>query len=378
MANTWFVPEATVLETESWKFPGAPGIKHKVGRWPHPNTNRVDARFILRTTTNLAHSAYRRLFAWDMRQTTDATNFPDFLRWGEWDLLVAVEGTISATSDTNVFGWVASIEIKEFTTLAVDGGPGVQMILRADHAISGHFNEHIYEFPEDSKQWFYDRDIASDFGGWVTENESVGFPYDTAISLDYAMSDCFRFPRPDLPDDTFAEFNDDDANIHFDAHTNLTGSRHKTEADIRINTIENIAFMGRTNNSTKYNLLTNLLFSWRSSLVVFTTPIPLGVWGRIRIEFNWSQPGTQWKIWWNDVLIGEDAVFGSFNNTFNCFGRRASTIEGDFDMKNFSLLGGTPAIPVEMWICELINDACDTGEKSLKGTTVAMTLPSCP
>ena len=374
----WFDPPATVPETLTWIFPGAPGAKHKVGQWPHPNTNRVDARFRLRTTIDLASTAYRRLFSWEMKDTTDAPAFPDWIEWGEWDLLVSVEGTIAATSDTNSFGWVASIEIKEFTTLPTAGVPGILLTLKAEHAASGHFRTHYFEFEEATNQWFYDRDIGSDFLGWAATDESANFPYATPLALDYAMSDCFLFPRIAPPPGGFADFNGIDAYIGFNDYTNVTNQRIELTFDVWLRDTGELALLGPLFSSSKYVMFRPGGIAWRSSAVVWSPDLPFGEWLSIRAEFNWQDPGTNWKVYSNDVLLGTNPIHGASGLRFNQLGRRGSIIQGNFQLKNLVLKDTDPAAPRIMWDCLLQVDACDTGEKTLKGTTFNMDLASCP
>jgi len=375
----WFVPKAGPVEAvNEWINRGGFLQKHKIGRWPHPNTNRTKSGFIMVTDRDLAHTAFKRLFCWNMIESTDEVNFPNWQNFGWLDLDVVSSSNVEGDSDTNIDGWVAHEEIKSFETLPVGGTPGVELRMELTHAASGHFIKRTYEFAEDTRQWFFDRDGNPDNEDPITEETSVDFPYGNSANFEWAMSDCFLFPRAAPAPLDFAVFNNTDASILFDAFTNSTGQRIQLEYDVRIRTGPTLVVLGRGVNTSRHTDLSIGSFVWRTSVVSLSPDLPLDEWGTIRAEFNWNDPGTNWKVYWNGVLRGSNAGAGASSLFFNTMGRRGSFYQGNFDLKNLTLQDTDPAAPRLLLSTELQVDACDIGEKSLKGTTENMTLSSCP
>lgn len=374
----WFDPLALDAETALWISPSGTGSKHIVGRWPHPNVLRTSADYIMDFTEDLSHVAYRRLFRAHFLDTTDAPSFPNHSRWGHWDVGIFQQGWMLATSDVNDMGWQMSIEIQQAEVLPVLNVPGVRVLMKCEHPASEHFVTQTWEYRRDTNSWRFDRDQAPDFLIWKTEDISVGFPYAKRCLFDYAMSDCYLFPRLAQAPLGKAEFNGVDAYIGFDDYTDIHTDRFMLEFDIYLYDLDEMALLGPLFSSSKYVRFKYDGMSWRSSLVLFSPTLPLNEWMTIRIEWNWDSPTSKWKVFKDDVLIGTNTTQGASGLRFNQMGRRGSIIQGVFDMRNLHWEDTDPAAPEVLWSCLLQDDACDTGPKLLKGTTFNMALPSCP
>lgn len=375
----WFVPKVFLPEaTSEWINRGGPGQKHKIGRWPHPNTNRTKSGFIMETDRDLAHTAFKRLFCYNMSFTSDPVNFPLWQNFGWMDLDVVANSHVDGDSGINVEGWELHEDIQSFAVLPVLGTPGVELKMHLSHAASGHFNTRTYEFDGLLNAWYWDRDGDPLAGPPSSEVSSVDMPYEFLASFEWAMSDCFLFPRAEAGPLDWASFNNLDKYIQFDQYTNFTNFRHQCEFDIRFRDTDQCAVLCRQFNTTRWLAVTPNHIQWMSILVNFSATLNLNQWYTIRIEFEWNDPGTKWKLYVDGVLDGTNTVNGTIQLIFNRIGKKGPTFEGDFDLKNLTLLDTDPASPRVLLDMELQVNACDVGEKSIKGTTFVMTLPSCP
>lgn len=375
----WFVPPAGILEAQAeWIFPGTPFEKHKIGRWPHPNTPRTNSWFIMEHSTFLAHTAHKRLWCWTMLQSIDTDLWPTWLNLGWYDLEAVAPGKLIATSDVNEFGWVASQRYENLDVLPELGGPGVEFELKISHPATGHFLKHTYEFPLATDPWQFARDGLPVFAVPETIDESPVFPYGDVKPFEWAMSDCFLFPRSMQAPLDFAEFNGIDSKIQFDQFTNTHNQRFRLVAEIRLYVTDLAIILGRSNNTTRAVRVRPHNIQWRSGVVNFSPDIPIEEWGFLRIDHNWVDgPASGWKVYWNDVLIGT-AGAGVSQLFFDEMGHQANNYGAKMDMRNFTFEDTDPAVPRLLLSCELTVNACDIGEKMMIGTTENMTLSSCP
>lgn len=374
----WFDPPATVDEFTAWISPGLPGGKHKIGRWPHPNTPRTQSKFIIETDRDLAHTAYRRLFSWEFKDTTDATNFPNFQEWGEWDLEIIAESHIAASSDINSEGWQAFIDIEYDPDLPVAGVEGVLLTLRAEHSASGHFIEKQFEHEGDSDAWFFDKDVGSDFLGWDTELKSAGFPYDLVIAFDYAMSDCFLFPRDFVPEAGFARFDGIESYIKNRSRTNDTTNSWRQEFDIRLHTTGFIHYLCKSFNTTRFCVIRDDRIQYINRVVTFSTSLNQDQWYHIDFRWQWITADGLYRV---SVDGGPDdsASNTNFNARWDQFGKRAGQAPvGEFDLRNFKLTNGPSSSPIVYLDQKFDTNACDDGPDGRHGDTFFMSLPSCP
>lgn len=374
----WFVPPLTNDEESAFIQPGGPSIPHKVGRWPHPNTDRVDARFIMRHMDPLAHTANRRLFCVSTDDTSDFLNFPHWSLFGHWDIEVIADHHLQQTVTANVHGWDLIVDFQSFDVLPFKGNPGIEVKFKTSHAASGHWHQKTFEFDHGIMPFTWNTVAAGTLVIQSETTESPAFPYNFVKFFDWPMSDCFLFERaPPAPLD-FAEFNGVDTSILFDGFTNTTAARHQTEFDIRFKDTSSNAVLARSNNSTRWLNVNVTGCQWRSTVTSFGSSLNINQWYRVRLEFNWNDPGTNWKLYLDGVLDGTNPTSGSSSLFFNLMGKRGATYVGNFDLKNLTLQDTDPASPRLLLSTELQVNACDIGEKTLKGTTENMTLSSCP
>lgn len=332
----------------------------------------------METDRDLAHTAYRRLFCYEMRLPRDPGPFPSWNNFGWLDLDVVGDSSVDGDSDTNSFGWVLHQEIKSFATLPVAGTPGVEMRLLLSHAASGHFIDRTWEFEEIGNQWFWDRDGNPTGSTAVSEVKSVDFPYDHVKSFEWAMSDCFLFPRALPAPLDFAAFNGTDTSILFDQFTNDTDARYQLEFDARFRDFSTNALLARTDNTVSWVNINRGAVEWKQFAISFSPSLVNNVWYRIRLEYNWNDPGTGRKLYLDGLLNAHLPSSGNVDLHFNLMGKKGPTYIGDFDCKNLTLLDTDPASPRVVLDMPLLVNACDVGELSIKGTTENMSLPSCP
>jgi len=308
----------------------------------------------------------------------DPGTWPPWNRFGHWDVLSGTPRKLEADAIANSFGWRTHIEITSFDSLPVAGVPGVEILCYLNHDAEGHRVTITKEWVENAAAWQWDRDGLPIAGGYTTTVTTPGFPYAFSKIGDWAMSDCFLFPRAAAGPTAFAAFNNLDASVIFDAFTTNTSNRWKLQFDVRLRDTDDCCVLGRTNNFSRRALLSSTRFLWFSVGTTIDPPLPLNEFGTVRVEWDWDTPGLFFNVWWNDVLRGTEAAFFANGLRFNVMGKSGATFVGDFDMLNLTLEDNNPGSPNLMLSTELQVDACDIGVKMLKGTTENMTLPSCP
>lgn len=374
----WFVPPLTPTEIDLYKYPGGFPNKHRVGRWPHPNTLRVDCRYFMVNAEVVAACAFNRFFRVDTGGSSDEATFPMFLQYGNIQLEAISPGHIQGTSDVNSLGWTGRIDIQSYDSLPLAGAPGVNWKFKLEHPASGEWGELGAEFEQGVKEWTYDIDVSRLGGFWDTFEKSALFPFIVLHARDWAMSDCYLFPREDPAPTQFADFNNIDATLRFDAFTLNNDQQVKLEFDLYLRDENDLIVLGRSNSGTRWVKMRHDFFSWRLTGFNFDTNIPLNTWGTFRAEWDWGFGLSEWHVFWNDVQIGTKTAGFVNGLLFNQFGERGNIIEGNFKMKNLTLEDGGPVTPRLLLSTELQANACDIGVSSLKGTTTNMVLPSCP
>lgn len=192
-----------------------------------------------------------------------------------------------------------------------------------------------------------------------------------------AMSECWVFPAP-APVDGFAEFNGVNTSILFDQFTNITDPRYQLEFDARFHDFSTNALLARTDNTVNWVNINRGGVAWKQFNIAFSPFLVNDVWYRIRLEYNWNDPGTGRKLYLDGVLNAHLPASGNVDLLFNLMGKKGPTYIGDFDLKNLTLFDTDPATPRILLDMPLLVDACDVGELSIKGTTENMTLASCP
>ncbi len=375
----WFDPPATVPETTLWVEPGGPEIKHKVGRWPHPNTPRAKCGFIMPHGAEQSHTAYRRLFLWAHIATSDPILWPKWQRWGHWDLEVSVPGTVEASVPANEFGWDSSIKIESFASLPFLGVPGVELELTLSHDAEGHFKIFTYEYREDTDPWHYDEVMLGSIRPATQTFESAGYPYTLTQVHDYSISDCYPFPRAPAAPSLFAEMNGVDSFVQLDTFNSGSVPHWRFEFDVRMNSLDNATVFGFTGSSLVSLKIINSAthIQWRGFGVTMLTPLTLGQWHHIDFDSDWINPA-EIRTFLDGVPNGVNLGFVAPLAGGDQFGRSGSTIEGNFDLRNMKFFQGTQAAPILEIDCPFTTNACDVGPQLLGGTAINMSLPSCP
>jgi hypothetical protein len=118
-------------------------------------------------------------------------------------------------------------------------------------------------------------------------------------------------------------------------------------------------------------------FKWWSQTLQLPDGLVLNEWNHVEVEYDWSIPGGSYTVWIDGIFqVTKPGVFITW--VCNQFGRRGTTVEGEFDMKNVKLWDGTPGAPNLLVDVPLDLDACAVVPIGTKGTTFNMMLPSCP
>lgn len=375
----WFVPKATLAEAiDKWVNVGGFLQKHKIGRWPHPNTNRTDSRFIMLTDRDLAHTAHKRLWCWNLANTIDPVDFPPWQNLGWFDLEANGNSDVRGTSNTNEFGWVCHEEIKYVATLPVAGVEGVEVMLELTHAASGHFIRRFFEFVPGTNVWHWDRDTNPNNDPPDRQEESVNFPYVDVAQFEWAMSDCFLFPRDLPPVAGFARFDGIDSYIENRSVTLNTNIEWRQEFDVRLHGTGDHLYLAKSFNTTKFCLIRQAAIIYRGRIVTFSTSLNLDQWYHVDFRYEWDSPDGLYRV---SVDGGADDTFASSGvaDRWNRYGKKgASPVIGEFDLRNFVLTNGPSSTPVVFLDQKFDANACDDGPDARHGDTFFMSLPSCP
>lgn len=308
-----------------------------------------------------------------------------------WLDLVAISDTVleGQSGPDPDEGWDINLSIENYIFPAVDpdfGKSGIRMRWTITHPGEPDWSYRIM-FDKDAAEWVngIPFDIFQVFvdpialftddhdpilnPSWATvPSSNIGF---------LAMSECWLFP-PLVAPAGFAAFNGTDTSILFDQFTNDTDARYQLEFDARFRDFSTNALLARTDNTVAWVNINRGGVAWKQFNIAFSPFLVNNVWYRIRLEYNWNDPGTGRKLYLDGVLNAHLPASGNVDLHFNLMGKKGPTYIGDFDCKNLTLLDTDPAAPRVLLDMPLIADACDVGELSIKGTTENMLLPSCP
>jgi len=374
----WFVPDLTAAEEDRFIFPDGVGGKHLIGRWPHPQSRRVNCGFMMEHATVLAHTAANRLFCVQPITTIDPGMWPLWSQFGHWLLEVITPGHIQATCPANSFGWDAQIDIQTFSSLPFNAVPGVEWKFRLTHAATAHEVTVTLEFIESSNTWTWDRDAAPIILLFTTTTKTVGFPYGIMKFFDWAISDCYEYERDAPAPLDFAIFNGVDAYIKNRSRTNDTTGAWRQEFDIRIHDLGQHHYLCKSFNTTRFNVIYDDRITYINRPIFFTTPLNLNQWYHIDFRYQWDAADGNLRV---AIDGGADdiAAATNFNARWDQFGKRGGQAPvGEFDMKNFTLKNGTAVSSTVYLDQKFQTDACDDGPDGRHGDTFNMTLPSCP
>lgn len=374
----WFDPILTSQEESDFIEPGGSGIPHKVGRWPAPNTDRVDARYIMRHMDPLAHTAYRRLFCVSTVDTSDFLTFPEWSLFGHWDIEVIAEDHLQQTVTANVHGWDLIVDFQSFDVLPFKGNPGIEVKFKITHDASGHWHQKTFEFDHGVMPFTWNT-IAAGTGVIQSETtESPDFPYNFVKFFDWPMSDCFLFERATPAPTDFAVFNGVDSYIKNRSITTDDSGSWRQEFDIRLHTTDFNHYLCKSFNTTRFCVIRFSRIQYINRVVEFTTDLNLDQWYHIDFRYQWVTTDGLYRV---SVDGGPDDTAANSGRVarWDQFGKRGSQAPvGEFDMKNFVYTKGPSSSPVVALDQKFQADACDDGPDGRDGDTFNMTLPSCP
>lgn len=358
----------------------------KVAPWPQPNGPRVDCRFRQNYGQYLPAPRPSQFF---FRMNLDTP--PGIVRQnGSVNLLAVSDTLLRGNSGTSPDGYTVIFEIELFEFPVVEphfGTSGIRynFILQNDGFPDLYFRQFIARSE--------DGGLASVplLQGYVGAVTGLGTEYSnfdpfvfTYISNPiqwnfftwWPLSECLVLEEDDVGG--FAEMNGTDSYVSFPTFFSNHGPRFKAEWEVRPHVDADTScfvYTGFTSFWSGHSGIGSV--RWWNIIINIVPNLVLDEWNQVRMEFNWSIPGSTYTVWINDVLAGSTGAgvrilpmdnIGSVNG----FG------PGIFDLRNFKLTDGNPIVPRTFIDLPLLVDACDLGVDAQKGTTHNMALPSCP
>ena len=373
----WFERNPIQDDLDFWQ--GHPGSnRHKVAKWPHPNTLRIQPRYRVKDTDpTLIPLAMRYGFWYSKALLPYDRDVPEFNAAGWWDLLVRGDNHIGVTTEESAAGYVCDINVKHLEELPVRGVPGIEFSVVFQHATLGDLT-YFEEYPvgQLTNLWKYDMNtwVFSDLANryWTQPDP----PYaNVIIGRLFGVSDCYGFPQTPVG---MAAFNGSDAFISL--LQDITGFNQDFVIDVDVRLNDAMTWwpvFGRAGLGGFIGMDgADLIFG---SVRETTTWTPVeDVWFNWRLEFE--QPDLlKLKLFIDDVLVAT-TITSRFNTPINRVGVYKQGASGSLwmngDMKNLKvLLGDYPSTDVELDM-PLIENAQDAGPEANHGTTFNMELPS--
>lgn len=358
----------------------------KIALWPYSQNVRIDPRYRLLMGEGLpaprAGQYFVRFVIEDGPPSVTKNCVIPLVPIGDQEL----EGTSGVSAD----GYEFILNIRPWTT------PDPEF------SVFGH--EHTITYKHSGFPDFFVRQMygTDDVGSQFTVRIKVDDPnwdqhmgpfwfstdYDPLINTDvddvavmqdnwfhWPLSECIDLDP--VPPSLFAEFNGVDAAITYSPVTFTNGARWYQDFDYRTHTLSDVVVLGKTFNTSQWSGFTGKFCRFMGFLVDMGTPVPDNVWTNIRFEYSWTVNDGIYRVFWDGVPKGTLTNFTQFH-FFNTHGRRGPSFVGEFDLRNYKFVTGTPAVPRVILDSALTVNACDAGPDLLKGTTVNMALPSCP
>ncbi|GAG93458.1 unnamed protein product, partial [marine sediment metagenome] len=196
----------------------------------------------------------------------------------------------------------------------------------------------------------------------------------------FPLSECYN-PLPGPPVEDYASFNGVDSALTLDHLTGNWGTTWQWSGDFYFRSLTNAHITILAAGAAVISGISPTQGYARDKTVNHGLSVPLNEWVNIRLERNWSEPGTgKLKIWVNGVEKGQNITSMPNMNMDTIGGVRPTIIPtvANLDMRNFKLEIGTPGLPVIKLDLPLQVNACDDGPLGNDGTTVNMQLASCP
>lgn len=187
----WFDPQPTELQVDNWKYPNSQ--PHKVAKWPHPSSNRTNARFRLLHTKNLYPTASRWTMSIQALNAPLPDPPPDLYRAAWLDLTFAFGTILDGVVLDDGSGWEMFMVVETLETLFTLGVPGVEIQTGVQHPTFGSYGQ-IEEWPAYGTQplfpsWNNRLNPAVE----IVSFQSAEWPW-LLTFIDYAAaSDCYQY-----------------------------------------------------------------------------------------------------------------------------------------------------------------------------------------
>lgn len=376
MATQWFDPQPSQEELEFWL--GNPFSGDFVSRWPTPDTDRTRSMFRWRYTKDFDSHPIKGIVNVRLLQPNNP-NDPEYNVWAPVDYTFPVnpqtlffevaDGAIPLT-----FSAVTSPE--DVGTLS--GQNCVESLFILTLQTPPFFSiDFLYEWTFNGPRPFrYNINTAAYPPDFTFSNPS-SIPYAVREFDLYAVADCFSFPR--IVQQLAAVFNDFDAWIDFPNDLPYQTGAFQTVFEIMPTADEQMVIGGLKRFGSNFWGFDNLSgMRWWNQPFVMTQPLQIGVWQTVRIERDWTLPGAfRYAVFINDVLTLDTTGSGTIS-PWDEMGRRGTTFEGAFSVRNLKQYSGSVGAPVLTIDLPLTENACNLADPTLSGTTFNMDLPSCP
>jgi hypothetical protein len=373
----WFPDPPSIADYEFWKWERSLGVR-LVGKWPHPNTPRIDCRFRLaHSRPTLIPQASRWGIVYYERTLDYDPLFPEKNGIGWFDFEARDINHIGVTTGPDGNGFDFEINIKAFDELPFFGVPGVEFDCVITHDTFGEMHQ-TGEWLDDDQEIPWRYNMNTNFwhgaGRWVHFEADPGWPDDLEVDI-WAVNECYPFKETPVGQ---AAMNGTDSYIALDHDLVNVNQDFIIEAEIRLHDTTTFwpllgvegagGFCGMNNSNLIFGFI-NRLTSW--------TPV-LDTWFKWRLEFEQDAILT-YKLFIDDVEVLERTT-NRQQVQFNTVGvyrhNVAGTIWANMDVRFLKFLTGeTPSTTVAIDM-PLQENAVDNGPDENHGTTFNMPLPS--
>lgn len=361
---------------------------NRVPSWPHPNSSRVDARYRMGIGEGLPFPRPSRF----LFRLTPYLPAPTVL-WGWVDLSVNTTDHFVADTGLDALGRKVTFEL-------IQNYDPFLPLTDINQWLDFKWTYSRVGFDDVWFNWRYHTSIANQgpvpVMAALQEVVDVSYVYTTnlpfVINTDWTspngrlawnwdpMSECYDLIPPP-PAEEFANFNGVDAELLLDSLTGNWGTTWQWSGDFYFRSLTNAHITILSAGSAVISGVSPTQGYARDKTVNHGGSVPLNEWVNIRLERNWSEPATgKLKIWVNGVEKGQNITTQPNMNMDVIGAPRPTAIPtfADLNMKNFKLETGTAATPLVRLNMPLQLNACDAGPLGNDGTTVNMSLPSCP
>lgn len=373
----WFEPNPPLADLDFWQGAPAP-VKHKVSKWPHPNTPRINCRYRFKDTRpELIPLAHRYgFFATEAFQQYDP-DVPEFNFFGSFDLAVRGDNHIGVTTPENAEGYTLDINVKHRELLDFTEFPGIEYSVKFEH-VSIPEATFIVEYSTRpvAHYWNYDNNTLRRDEFIHTRWEIPGqTPAQLLSGRLFAVSDCYLFPL--LPPG-WAAFNGTDAYIKLTSLMSFSNNPFRLSCELRLNqTANHWPILGRDGTGGFFGMRDDDIIFGNLTLPTTWTPIT-DVWFTWVYEFE-PETQLQHKLTIAGTVV-KDTTTNRQHTPFDTIGVYrhgvANTLWADMDMRDLKIETGTPGDYTTLLDMPLRENALDLGPLANHGTTFNMPLPS--